>query len=501
MTAPKANLDHLALAAVDLGSNSFHLVVAREVDGRPKVIDKLRERVALAEGLQAGRGLDTVVQARALDTLERFGERLKAVPKERIRAVGTATFRRVRDGGAFLRLASEALGAPIEILPGREEARLVYLGVAQDLGDTDDRRLVVDIGGGSTECMIGTRFSCHNGDSLTMGCVTWSKRFFPGGRMTAEAFAQAELAARVELEPIAQLYHRDNWEHAVGSSGTIRAVGAILEGLGLTDGEITRSGLKKLKAKLIDIELCDNLELEGMRADRRHVIAGGVAVLRAVFKSLKIDEMQPSAGALREGVLHDHLGRIHHEDVRETSSLAFMQRMGLDTGHGLRCRATAEALFDQVADSLGLQESDRKLLGLAAFMHTIGLVVSHAGYHKHGAYLAEHADLAGFSRQDRQQLAVLIRGQRRRLRPDLLAGQPPDRMHALRCLLPLLRVALRLRRDRTDVQLPPIELRASGSRLHLKFPDGWLLTHPLTTADLVREAQQLDAFGIVLAVK
>ncbi|QDV09100.1 Exopolyphosphatase [Planctomycetes bacterium Poly30] len=496
-----ALLDQLALAAVDLGSNSFHLVVAREIDGRPHVIDKLRERVALAEGLQPGRGLDTVVQARALDTLERFGERLKVVPQHRIRAVGTATFRRVRDGGAFLRLASEALGAPIEVLPGREEARLVYLGVAQDLGDTEERRLVVDIGGGSTECMIGTRFACHSGDSLTMGCVTWSKRFFPGGRMTAEAFAQAELAARVELEPIAQIYHSENWEHAVGSSGTIRAVGAILEGLGITGGEITRSGLKKLKAKLIEIELCDHLELVGMRPDRRHVLAGGVAVLRAVFKSLGIESMTPSAGALREGVLHDHLGRIHHEDVREASALAFMERMGLDTGHGRRCRETAESLFDQVAVSLGLQPTDRTLLGLAALLHTIGLMVSHAGYHKHGAYLAENADLAGFSRQDRQQLAVLIRGQRRRLRPDLLAGQPRDRMHALRCLLPLLRIALRLRRDRTNRQLPPIQLRASGSRFHLKFPEGWLALHPLTSADLVREAQQLDAFGIVLAVK
>ncbi|MFT5731460.1 MAG: exopolyphosphatase/guanosine-5'-triphosphate,3'-diphosphate pyrophosphatase [Planctomycetota bacterium] len=495
------DFDQQGLAAVDLGSNSFHLVVAREIDGRPHIIDKLRERVALAEGLQVGRGLDAVVQARALDTLERFGERLKFVPQHRIRAVGTATFRRIRDGGVFLRLASEALGAQIEVLPGREEARLVYLGVAQNLGDGDERRLVVDIGGGSTECMIGTRFQCHSGDSLTMGCVTWSKRFFPGGRMTSEAFSQAELAARMELEPIAQIYSSDHWEHAVGSSGTIRAVGAILEGLGLTGGEITRSSLKKLKARLIETELCDGLELIGMRPDRRHVLAGGVAVLRAVFKSLRIETMTPSSGALREGVLHDHLGRIHHEDVRETSARAFMERMGLDTGHGVRCRETAEELFDQVAVSLGLQPHDRKLLGLAAFMHTMGLVVSHAGYHKHGAYLAENADLAGFSRQDRQQLAVLIRGQRRRLRPELLAGQPRDRLHALRCLLPLLRIALRLRRDRTNRSLPPLLLRASGSRFHLSFPDEWMTQHPLTSADLTREAQQLDAFGIVLAIK
>ena len=241
--------------------------------------------MALADGLQAGRGLDTVVQARALDTLERFGERLKAVPRDRIRAVGTATFRRVRDGGQFLRLASEALGAQIEVLPGREEARLVYLGVAHHLGDDDDRRLVVDIGGGSTECMIGTRFVCHSGDSLGMGCVTWSKRHFPSGQITAEAFSRAELAARVELEPVAHIYHKHNWVRAVGSSGTVRATSAILQGLGLSeDGIITRSALKKLKQRLIEFGSGDKLEFEGMRADRRQVMAGGVAILRAVFK-------------------------------------------------------------------------------------------------------------------------------------------------------------------------------------------------------------------------
>jgi exopolyphosphatase/guanosine-5'-triphosphate,3'-diphosphate pyrophosphatase len=495
------NLDSTALAAVDLGSNSFHLVVAREIDGRPKVIDRLRERVALADGLQAGRGLDTVVQARALDALERFGERLKVIPRDRIRAVGTATFRRVRDGGQFLRLASDALGAQIEVLPGREEARLVYLGVAHQLGDDDDRRLVVDIGGGSTECMIGTRFVCHSGDSLGMGCVTWSKRHFPGGRITAEAFARAELAARVELEPVAHIYHKDHWDRAVGSSGTIRTTSAVLQGLGLTSGEITRSALKKLRQRLIEFGVGDKVELDGMRPDRRQVMAGGVAILRAVFKSLGIDEMTPSAGALREGVLHDHLGRIHHEDVRETSSRAFMERMGLDTDHGDRCRETAEFLFDQVSKPLGLDADDRQLLGLAAFLHTIGLVVSHAGYHKHGAYLAENADLAGFSRQDRQQLAVLIRGQRRRLRPDLMGGQPRERLHAMRCMVPLLRIALRLRRDRTNRTLPKLKLRSSGSRFHLTFPEGWLDEHPLTSADLARESEQLGAFGIVLVVK
>lgn len=490
-------VDRAALAAVDLGSNSFHLVVARELDGRPHVIDKLRERVGLAEGLHGG-WLDEAVQERAIETLRRFRERLDVVPRDRLRAVGTATFRRLRDGEAFLRRASEALGATIEVLPGREEARLVYLGVAHSLGDDEGRRLVVDIGGGSTECMLGTRFVSRRGDSLTMGCVTWSQRFFPGGRVSAQAFEEAELAARVELEPVAQLYRAKEWDHAIGSSGTIRAIGAILQGLGLGDGSITRAGLKRLRARLIELGRTDRFEFEGLRPDRKDVLPGGFAILRAVFKALEVETMEPSTGALREGALHDLLGRIHHEDVRETSALAFLERLGIDTAHGRRCRATAEALFDQVGESLGLAEADRYLLGWAALLHTMGLAISHTGYHKHGAYLAEHADLAGFSAQDRHQLSVLIRGQRRRLRPDLLAGFSGDRVHVMRCLLTLLRVALRLRRDRTARRIPEVGIKASGSRYRLTFPDDWLERHPLTRADLVQEARQLEAFGVVL---
>lgn len=499
-TEERPDVDRAALAAVDLGSNSFHLVVAREVEGRPRVIDKLRDRVGLAEGLSGGQ-LDDAVATRALDTLGRFGERLQPVSRDRVRAVGTATFRRLRDGETFLRRASEALGVPIEILPGREEARLVYLGVAHSLGDDEGRRLVVDIGGGSTECMLGTRFVSERGDSLTMGCVTWTKRFFAGGQMSADAFAQAELAARVELEPVAHLYEGDAWDHAIGSSGTIRAIAAILEHQGWGEGSITRSGLKKLRAHLIDVGRAEDLDLVGLRPDRRVVLAGGYAILRAVFKSLKVDEMKPSRGALREGALHDLLGRIKHEDVREASALAFLERLGLDAAHGRRCRATAEQLFDQIAASASLEKSDRQLLGWAALLHTIGLAVSHSGYHKHGAYLAEHADLAGFSRQDREQLSILIRGQRRRLRDDLLAGFHGDRLHVLRALLALLRIALRLRRDRTNRDLPLIELKASGSRYKLGFPEGWLDAHPLTCADLEQEARQLDAFGIVLELQ
>ena len=385
------------------------------------------------------------------------------------------------------------------MLPGREEARLVYLGVAHALGDDEGRRFVVDIGGGSTECMLGTRFISERGDSLGMGCVTWTKRFFPGGRVTQEAMSAAVLAARMEIEPVSHLYGAGEWDHAIGSSGTIRSVAAILEGLGLGDGTITRGGLKRLRSLLVELGKSDRFEFEGLRADRRDVLAGGVAILRAVFKELGVERMTPSTGALREGALHDLLGRIHHEDVREASAVAFMERLGLDTSStacaaGRRWRGSST----RSRKSLSLSGSDRQLLGWGALLHTIGFAVSHSGYHKHGAYLAEHADLAGFSRQDRHQVSTLIRAQRRRLRPDQLAGFSGDRVHALRCLITILRIGLRLRRDRTGREIPEVRLTASGSRYRLRFPKGWLDDHPLTRADLAEESDQLEAFGVVL---
>jgi len=491
--------DDAAIAAVDLGSNSFHLVVAREVDGQPLLVDKLRERVALAEGLK-DRRLSGVVQARALATLERMSERIQGIPSGRVRAVGTATFRKLRDRGAFLRKASKALGVDIEIVSGREEARLVYLGVAHTLGDDDGRRLVVDIGGASTECILGHRFVSTREDSLSMGCVTWSQRFFGDGLMKRGRFEKATLAARVELEPIAERYGPTKWGHAIGSSGTIRAVGSILEGKGWTGGEVTRAGLARLQEALEEARRPEELDLDGLRPDRREVIAGGVAVLTAVFDAFSVEVMRPSDGALREGLLHDLVGRIRHEDVREVSVAAFGDRLCQDLGHGARCRELAEALFDQVSGPLGLSSEDRLLLGWAAQLHDVGLVVAHSAYHRHGAYIVEHADLAGFSARDRREIAALILGQRRRPRLGALEELPPERARTVLRLLPLLRIALRMRRDRSERPIPTPALTAAEGALTLHFAPGWLGENPLTRADLAREAKHLASLDLTLEV-
>lgn len=304
------------LAAVDLGSNSFHMVVVEETEGQPTLVDRLRERVGLLEGLRQNGEIEPEVERRALDCLARFRQRLIGLPTERVRAVGTATFRRVRDQGQFQLRAEEALGQAIEILPGREEARLVFLGVAHSLGHSSGRRLVVDIGGGSTEVVVGERFESEVEESLSIGCVSWTERFFKKGKLTAKAFARAELEARVEMEPVGAQLRARGWVEAVGSSGTILAVSGILKAQGWTDGTITSECLERLTQAMLAVGDAAELRLSGLKPDRRPVLAAGVAILRAVFAGLNVESMQPSQGGLREGLLYDLSGRLAHDDVR-----------------------------------------------------------------------------------------------------------------------------------------------------------------------------------------
>ena len=302
-------LDQDIVAAVDLGSNSFHMVIARDVEGQPVVIDRLRERVALAEGLRPNGTLAPKVQTRALRCLERFGQRLSEVADSRCRAVGTATFRKARGAEDFHSLAEHALGREIEILGGREEARLIYLGVSHTLPGGSEKRLVIDIGGASTECIVGQRFESLLEESLAMGCVTFTRRFFPEGRLTGKAFKRARLEAELQLEPIEAAYERAGWEVAVGSSGTITAVASILEQQGWTRGGVTRTGLESLRASLLESESVNRIELRGLKADRRPVLAAGVAILEGLFRTFGIETLECVAFRFHPGLLVHRLGR------------------------------------------------------------------------------------------------------------------------------------------------------------------------------------------------
>ena len=489
-----------SVAAVDLGSNSFHLVVARPAHGRLDVLDRLREPVRLGAGLDEDGVLSEEARERALACLARFGQRLRDLEAGAVRAVGTNTLRRARDSGDFLDRAHEALGHPIEIISGSEEARLVYLGVAQDTHDDDNRRLVIDIGGGSTELVIGEGHDPIEASSLYMGCVSYSRSFFPNGKITAKGLERAVLAARMELEPIERRYRKLSWERAIGSSGTILAIAAILQGQGWAKREITREGLVNLREQVAACRHIEDLRLPGLSANRAPVLPGGLCILIGVFEALGIQEMTVSTWALREGLLHDLIGRFGEDDARDRTVEGFARRYHVDLTQADRVERTAAALLVQVAESWSLQdELAGKLLGWAARLHEIGLNIAHAGYHRHGAYLVEHSEMPGFARGDQGLLAALIGRHRRKIgRAALPPPPPPLKNKAVLRLLALLRLAVVLNRSRSH-ELPPLcRLEAKKSSLCVRFPKGWLAARPLTRADLEEEVERLAAVGLQL---
>ncbi len=487
------------LAAVDLGSNSFHMIVARVQDEQLRVLDRLRDPVRLAAGLGRDNRIDPEVRQRAIECLQRFGQRLRDLGSESVRIVGTNTLRRARDPD-FLEEAQQALGHPIEIIAGVEEARLIYLGVAHSLAADGGRRLVMDIGGGSTELIIGEGFTPLRMDSLYMGCVSMSERFFSAGKLTKAAFRDAEVAAGVELEPIQARFRRLGWQMAAGASGTIRTVREIVVEAGWSEQGITLPALRKLRKAMLDAGQADKLKFKGLSDDRRPVLAGGVAILIATFEALGIERMLIAQGALREGLLYDLLGRIQHDDVREAAVKAVANRYQVDLAHAERVEAVAQQLLMQVADSWTLPgETLRVWLHWAACLHEVGLVVAHSQYHKHGAYLVQHSDLAGFSLRDQQILAALVRGHRRKLPLDDVALLPKPLQEPVTKMMVILRLAVLLRRDRSDVDMPSIKASASSNKIKLEFPEGWLEAHPLSHADLVGEQKVLEAVAIKLS--
>lgn len=343
--------------AIDLGSNSFHMIIARLVGGQLHVIDRMRERVKLAGGLDEDKQLTPEAQERALACLGRFGQRLRSIPDAKVRAVGTNTLRLARNGREFMAQGRELLGYPIELISGREEARIIYLGVAHDLSDNAGRRLVVDIGGGSTELILGERFEARRTESLHMGCVSYTSRFFGDGRLRREGFREAVTEAQVELETIKRAFRKTGWVSAVGSSGTINAIDGIVRANGWGEG-ITYDSLRSLRSAMIEQGRTDKLTLAALSEERASVLPGGVAILLGVFKSLRIEQMTAASGALREGLLYDTLGRVEHEDVQKTTIERLTERNGIDREQAKRVRETARALLSQVAYAWELHHPD-----------------------------------------------------------------------------------------------------------------------------------------------
>ncbi|MBW8329400.1 MAG: exopolyphosphatase [Thiobacillus sp.] len=480
------------LAAVDLGSNSFRLEVARVAGDQLYPLDSLKETVRLAGGLGDDKKLDKATQERALACLQRFGERLRGLSPEAIRCVGTSALRIARNAEEFIPRAEAALGHPIEIVAGREEARLIYLGVAHSLPSSPDRRLVVDIGGGSTEFIIGHGLKPHERESLHMGCVNFSQRFFADGVIDKAALKAAEMAARVEVERIAREFSRNNWQQAVGSSGTARALREILEQCGWSARGITADGLAQLRSQLIKAGHLDALDLPGLSRDRRPVIAGGFAIMAGLFAELGVEQMDVAETAMREGILYDLLGRFHKQDMREATVDEFMRRYHIDTRQAARVKRVA---LELLAASGGNDDNDVRFLDWGARLHEIGLMVSHGGYHRHSGYILENADMPGFSRTEQARLALLARAQRGALvkLPEFEAGLVSDND---RQLVWLLRQAVILCRSRAEPHLAGVKVEAGSKRFRLTLPEGWLERRPLTQRALEAEAVHWHAVGL-----
>ena len=462
VTEATKNLGEL-VAAVDLGSNSFHMIVGRLDRGTLTIIDKMRERVRLGAGLDDKRRLTKDANDRALDCLQRFGQRVREMPHGRVRVVGTNTLRKMKDSDAFLYEARLALGHPVEIIAGLEEARLIYLGVSQTMPERGVQRLVVDIGGGSTECIIGRDETIRAANSLFMGCVDYSLAYFADGELSQSAFETAEIAAMLELQPIVMPYKDLGWDMAVGCSGTVHAIRKIVTANGWSEpGRISREGLLRVKKALVDAEHLDRVELDGLHEDRRPVIAGGVAILTAVFEAFQLAEMTASPGALREGALHDLVGRIHRDDVRDRTIGWFERRYNVDTNQSARVERLAVALWDQVKSSWDLDTpSARPLLEWSAALHEVGLSISYTGYHKHSAYVVANADMAGFSTSTQALLAAIIRAHRRRMKVSIFEEiRQSEREETVR-LAVLFRLAVALCRGRSDEQVPAVVVKGT----------------------------------------
>ncbi len=491
---------HAVLATVDLGSNSFRLFIGRAEESKLGVVvvpvDEWKETVRLAGGLDKDRHLSEAAQEIALAALRRFSERLRTFKPERVRAVATSTMRVAKNAGAFLPLAEAALGFPIEIISGREEARLIYVGAAHSLPTNGKKRLVVDIGGGSTECIIGRDYEAILTESVGVGCVSSTANFFPKGNMNEKAFKECILAARARIAQVTDDYFAEGWHEAIGTSGTARSLTQVCDSL-FGSPVITGDRLEQLQAMCVKAGHSDEVKLEGLRPDRRAVLPGGLATMRAVFEELQISKMTYASGALREGVMYDQIGRENHADMREVAVAGAMARYKVNEQQASRIARTAEKLFLQLVDQ---DHPDRareaQLLRWSAMLHEVGQAISHDHYHKHSAYILDHADLPGFSQTEQHELAFLLLGHQGKLNKLLAQSMRPE----LWKLLLALRLSVLLHRKREEAKTTPIQILTTGQKIKIRLPHDWLAQHPLTDFLIQAEVSEWTKVNIWKAI-
>ena len=487
------------LGAIDLGSNSFHLIIAKSDFGELRPVQTLAEKVQLGETSEKNT-LTKPAIARGLACLERFKQLIDSTAPAKIRVVGTNALRRAKNRLDFIEPAEQILGVPIDVIYGREEARLIYLGVAHTLSDDEDTRLVVDIGGGSTEFILGQRFEPTRLESLQMGCVSYGEAFFPDGEITRERFDAAYHRARIEVSHIRRNYHREMWQEAVGSSGTLRAIEALITTAGWRESGIDRPSLTELRQQLLAFRHIEEIDLPGLSETRKGVVTAGLAITMGIFDGLQVQEMRTSGGALREGVIYDLIGRFSHEDVRNRSISAMQQRYSVDQRVANLVAERVTLLADATRRNWALEDTDIALLKWAGALHEIGIAISQKSYSQHSAYLVLNTDLPGFAQQDQETMAALIAGLKGKPRPELLDPIAKRKRQSVARMMVLLRLAVILKHVEALETIPALSISADENALTLSFPEDWGKDHPLTIWEIQQSATAVERLGIELVL-
>lgn len=489
------------IAAVDLGSNSFHMVVARDQHGQLKVIDRIREMVRLGAGLDASGKISEDAQVRAIECLQRFGQRMQEMHADSVRVVGTNTFRRAKNSREFIQRAEDALGHPIQVISGVEEARLIYHGTIHSITGPPGKWLVIDIGGGSTEIIIGEKSRPILMESVQMGCVGMSLKFFEQGSLEKKRFKKALVEAKLQLRPIIASVKNLGWDYAVGTAGTIRTIDQLMRERELSDRGITYRGIGGLIAELQEAKSMEHVQFDSLAKERKPVFAGGLVVLKAIFSELEIEEMTASEGGLREGLLYDLEGRIHHHDTRDRTVLSLMRRYHVDSEHSARIKTVALRLLEKVSNVLKIDKDlAYPFLIWAADLHEIGLDISHSRYHRHGAYILDNGDLPGFSWNEQRLLACLVGNHRRKISTELVDQLPARWQVQAMYMIVILRLAVLINRDRVPKKIPPVKVRKNAGCAEIVLAQKWLQKHPLTVAELKLEESFLEVLGVNMRI-
>ncbi|WP_317205352.1 Ppx/GppA phosphatase family protein [Janthinobacterium sp.] len=480
-------------AAVDLGSNSFRLHIGKHDGDAIRVLKSVRDPIRLAAGLDANGNLSEAAMQSALACLRNFRAMLAGYELDAVRVVATSAMRVARNGAIFLPLAEQAIGLPIEIISGEEEGRLIYMGVANSLAVPGERRLVLDIGGGSTELILGRGQDIERVESFSIGTVKQSLSFFVGGRVDAPSFEAAILSARSHFEDAAPPYHPQFWKSAYGSSGTIRTIADIIAKNALGDGALSAASLDALKRRFIEFGHVANIDMPGLKADRAGTIVGGLAILIALVRELDIEVITPIEAGLRMGVMWDLYLRSTKRDRREQSVQGYLEKFHVDEGRARRVAENAVAMFNQLKPS---SDALAKCLRWSGLLHEVGMAVSQTGYHKHAAYIVENADLPGFTTREQRIMSKLIMAQKGNLRKISDALAEPDFAKAVLAL----RLAILFMHARIEADISELRLRMK-SRIELDIKRDWVAHHPTVSFWMEKEQEMWDEVGVDFSIR